>query len=48
MVILSDEQIVEAEKGLWRRSMEKDACGVGFVTSVKGIPSHKVSNFCCF
>jgi glutamate synthase domain-containing protein 1 len=23
--------------------MEKDACGVGFVTSIKGIPSHKVS-----
>lgn len=46
MVILSDEQIVEAEKGMWRQAMEKDACGVGFVTSIKGIPSHKV-NFKC-
>jgi hypothetical protein len=42
MVILTDEQIAAAEKGLWRQDMEKDACGVGFVTSIKGIPSHKI------
>ncbi|CAD5222292.1 unnamed protein product [Bursaphelenchus xylophilus] len=42
MVVLTDEQLALAEKGLWRRELEKDACGVGFVANIKGIPSHKI------
>ncbi|CAD5217535.1 unnamed protein product [Bursaphelenchus okinawaensis] len=42
MVVLTEEQLALAEKGLWRREMEKDACGVGFVANIKGKPSHKI------
>lgn len=46
MVVLSKEQLAMAEKsGVWMPQMEKDACGVGFVTSIKGIATHKVSSY---
>ncbi|KAI6241560.1 Glutamine amidotransferase type-2 domain-containing protein [Aphelenchoides fujianensis] len=42
MVILTDTQFAAAERGLWHPQLERDACGVGFVTSIKGKPSHKI------
>jgi hypothetical protein len=43
MVIISEKQIENAAKNsLWRPQLEKDACGVGFCASVKGIQTHKV------
>ncbi|GMT07908.1 hypothetical protein PENTCL1PPCAC_30082, partial [Pristionchus entomophagus] len=43
MVILTDEQFARAERQtLWRSQLEKDACGVGFVTSIRGIATHKI------
>ncbi|MDH5737515.1 MAG: hypothetical protein OEZ23_04360, partial [Gammaproteobacteria bacterium] len=30
------------KKGLYDPAMEKDACGVGFVAHIKGIPSRQV------
>ncbi|KAI1729795.1 glutamine amidotransferases class-II domain-containing protein [Ditylenchus destructor] len=43
MVILSEEKLAEiATKTLWRPELEKDECGVGFVTSIKGISTHKI------
>lgn len=43
MVLLSDEQLTEvASKTLWKPELEKDACGVGFVTSIKGTATYKV------
>jgi hypothetical protein len=43
MVLISEEQLNNAEKNsLWRPQLEKDACGVGFCASVKGIATHKV------
>ena len=43
MVILTEQQLKEAaEKTLWRPQLEHDACGVGFITSVLGIPTNKV------
>uniref|UniRef100_A0A915C106 glutamate synthase (ferredoxin) n=1 Tax=Parascaris univalens TaxID=6257 RepID=A0A915C106_PARUN len=43
MVVLSKEQLAMAKKnGIWLPQMEKDACGVGFVTSVRGIATHKI------
>jgi len=43
MVILSEEQLEYAAKNsLWRPQLEKDACGVGFCASVKGIQTHEV------
>ncbi|TMS36384.1 hypothetical protein L596_003559 [Steinernema carpocapsae] len=43
MVVLSKEQFARAEKEtLWFPQLEKDACGVGFVTSIEGKPSHKI------
>lgn len=45
MVVLTQKEFSEAAaKTLWRPELEKDACGVGFVASVKGISTHKVSN----
>ena len=44
MVILSKEQQDLASKeGLWLPQLERDACGVGFVCSIKGIATNKVS-----
>ena len=31
-----------AERGLYRPSLEKDSCGVGFVAHVKGKRSHQI------
>jgi glutamate synthase (NADPH/NADH) large chain len=31
-----------AEKGLYRKEFEHDACGIGFVASMKGIKSHRI------
>ena len=31
------------KQGLYDPQLEKDACGVGFVVNIDGIPSHKVS-----
>lgn len=46
MVILTEEQFREAEQsGLWSSKLEKDACGVGFVVSIKGVQTHKVRIF---
>uniref|UniRef100_A0A915PCC0 glutamate synthase (ferredoxin) n=1 Tax=Meloidogyne floridensis TaxID=298350 RepID=A0A915PCC0_9BILA len=43
MVILSEEQLEYAAKNsLWRPQLEKDACGVGFCASVKGIQTHEI------
>lgn len=43
MVVLSKNDFINAEKKtLWRPQLEKDACGVGFVTSIKGIRTHKI------
>lgn len=43
MVLITDEQLNNAaENSLWRPQLEKDACGVGFCASVKGIPTHKI------
>uniref|UniRef100_A0A915DAE5 glutamate synthase (ferredoxin) n=1 Tax=Ditylenchus dipsaci TaxID=166011 RepID=A0A915DAE5_9BILA len=43
MVILTEEQFQQAAtKTLWRPQLEKDNCGVGFVTSIKGIATHKI------
>ncbi|KHN85942.1 Glutamate synthase 2 [NADH], chloroplastic [Toxocara canis] len=43
MVVLTKEQIEMVEKsGIWLPQMEKDACGVGFVTSIKGVATHKI------
>lgn len=33
------------KNGLYDPSLEKDACGVGFVVSIDGISSHKVRFF---
>ena len=30
-------------QGLYNPDFESDACGVGFIVNIKGIPSHKVS-----
>ena len=30
------------KQGLYDPSLEKDACGVGFIVSIDGIASHKV------
>lgn len=44
MVIISEEKLAEiATKTLWRPQLEKDECGVGFVTSIKGVSTHKVN-----
>uniref|UniRef100_A0AC34GRP2 Glutamine amidotransferase type-2 domain-containing protein n=1 Tax=Panagrolaimus sp. ES5 TaxID=591445 RepID=A0AC34GRP2_9BILA len=43
MVVLTKEQFERAEREtLWDPKLEKDACGVGFVTSIKGVPTHKI------
>uniref|UniRef100_A0A1I8AHA0 glutamate synthase (ferredoxin) n=1 Tax=Steinernema glaseri TaxID=37863 RepID=A0A1I8AHA0_9BILA len=43
MVVLTKEEFARAEaETLWSPQMEKDACGVGFVTSIEGAPSHKI------
>lgn len=43
MVILTEEQVKEAkESGLYLPHLERDACGVGFVASVKGIATHQI------
>jgi glutamate synthase (NADH) len=43
MVILTDEQFDDiANRTLWCPQLEKDGCGVGFVVSIKGIPTHKI------
>ncbi|KAI6214865.1 Glutamate synthase [Aphelenchoides besseyi] len=42
MVILTETQIAASERGLWLPQLERDACGVGFITSIKGKPSHKI------
>ena len=31
-----------SEKGLYRKEFEHDACGIGFVASLKGIKSHRI------
>lgn len=44
MVILTNEQLTDAQQtGLYLPHLEKDACGVGFVVSVKGVATHQVS-----
>ena len=35
-------------QGLYDPQFESDACGVGFIVNIKGIPSHKVSKLFCF
>ncbi|CAJ0582946.1 unnamed protein product, partial [Mesorhabditis spiculigera] len=43
MVILSKaEAQICAEETLWEPQMEKDACGVGFVVSIKGEKTYKI------
>lgn len=43
MVLISQQQLDQmASQSLWRPQLEKDACGVGFCASVRGIPTHKV------
>ncbi|CAJ0935345.1 unnamed protein product, partial [Mesorhabditis belari] len=43
MVILTKEKALEASKEtLWEPQLERDACGVGFVVSIKGIQTHKI------
>ncbi|CAP23162.1 Protein CBG01975 [Caenorhabditis briggsae] len=43
MVILTKEQQKEAANtGLWLPQLERDACGVGFVCSIKGTTSSKI------
>ena len=43
MVILTKEQQQEAANtGLWLPQLERDACGVGFVCSIKGNTSSKI------
>uniref|UniRef100_A0AC34QHX1 Glutamine amidotransferase type-2 domain-containing protein n=2 Tax=Panagrolaimus sp. JU765 TaxID=591449 RepID=A0AC34QHX1_9BILA len=43
MVVLSKEQLDRASKEtLWDPKLERDACGVGFVTSIKGIATNKI------
>lgn len=37
-----EEQKVLQEKGLYNRSYEKDACGMGFVVNIKGKRSHDI------
>lgn len=37
-----------SENGLYNPELEKDACGVGFIVSIEGTPSHKVSDKKCF
>ena len=34
--------------GLYNPAYEKEACGVGFIVSIEGKPSHKVSLCLCF
>ncbi|CAI4225648.1 unnamed protein product [Auanema sp. JU1783] len=42
MVVLTKMQIKEAaEETLWLPQLERDACGVGFVCSIKGVRTHK-------
>lgn len=46
MVVLSKETLDRASREtLWDPKLERDACGVGFVTSIKGIPTNKVNFF---
>lgn len=46
MVVYSDEKFAEAaSKTLWKPQLERDACGVGFITSIKGVQTHKVNFF---
>ena len=46
--LASDEQIayhshgLPAEQGLYRPSLERDACGLGFIASIEGKPSHDI------
>ncbi|KAL3109867.1 hypothetical protein niasHT_019898 [Heterodera trifolii] len=43
MVLISQKQFDElSTQSLWRPQLEKDACGVGFCASVRGIPTHKI------
>ncbi|KAE9555853.1 hypothetical protein FO519_000938 [Halicephalobus sp. NKZ332] len=43
MVVLSKEELDRASREtLWDPKLERDACGVGFVTSIKGIPTNKI------
>ena len=37
-----DEYGCPKAQGLYDPLYEKDACGVGFVVSIDGVPSHKV------
>lgn len=42
--VLRDERFngLPAAQGLYSPENESDACGVGFVCQIKGIPSHKI------
>ncbi|VDM96297.1 unnamed protein product [Thelazia callipaeda] len=43
MVLLSSEQLNQVKNNsLYIPHLEKDSCGVGFVTSVRGVASHKI------
>ncbi len=37
-----DERTLAASQGMYRRELEHDACGVGFVAHIKGKKSHKI------
>ncbi|VDM94426.1 unnamed protein product [Onchocerca ochengi] len=43
MVLLSVEQVEKAKNdGLYATHLEKDSCGVGFVTSIRGNATHQI------
>ena len=35
-------EIKVSSEGLYRKEFEHDACGIGFVASLKGIKSHRI------
>lgn len=44
MVLLSVEQLEKAKNdGLYIPHLEKESCGVGFVASIRGIATHRVT-----
>lgn len=44
MVVLSDGQMDRArQEGMYLPQLERDNCGVGFVSSIKGVPTNRVS-----
>ena len=39
---MSDLIHLPPKQGLYDPELEKDACGVGFIAQIKGVPSHQI------